>query len=117
MTPGKTVKVIDFGIAKAPTNDDETSVVRESQVGTVNYMSPESLRQSQHQLQGQFQLNRSSDVWSLGCILYQLVYGRTPFHSLQLVPKLLAITDENHKSKFPPLKIIRVRMHSLQQAL
>jgi serine/threonine protein kinase len=93
------LKVIDFGIAKAPVNSDETSVIRESQVGTVNYMSPESLRQSRKQAQGQFQLNRSSDVWSLGCILYQLVYGRTPFSSLSLVPKLLAITDENHESK------------------
>ena len=40
------LKLIDFGIAKAIQNDDTTNIHRESQVGTVNYMSPESILDS-----------------------------------------------------------------------
>jgi serine/threonine protein kinase len=40
------LKLIDFGIAKAIQNDDTTNVHRESQVGTLNYMSPESILDS-----------------------------------------------------------------------
>ena len=39
------LKLIDFGISKTIQNDT-TNVVRENQVGTVNYMSPEALRES-----------------------------------------------------------------------
>jgi serine/threonine protein kinase len=41
-TPQGSLKLIDFGIAKALSNDT-TNIVRDSQVGTVNYMSPESI--------------------------------------------------------------------------
>ena len=37
------LKLIDFGIAKAIQSDDTTNIYRDSQIGTVNYMSPESL--------------------------------------------------------------------------
>ncbi len=37
------LKLIDFGIAKAIQSDDTTNIYRESQVGTLNYMSPESI--------------------------------------------------------------------------
>jgi serine/threonine-protein kinase TTK/MPS1 len=38
--------LIDFGIAKAIQNDETTNIHRESQVGTLNYMSPESILDS-----------------------------------------------------------------------
>jgi serine/threonine protein kinase len=38
-----TLKLIDFGIAKAIQNDDTTNIYRDSQIGTLNYMSPESI--------------------------------------------------------------------------
>lgn len=37
------LKLIDFGIAKAIQSDDTTNIYRESQIGTLNYMAPESI--------------------------------------------------------------------------
>ena len=42
-----------------------------------------------------------SDVWSLGCILYQIGYGRPPFAALNTVQKLTAIPNPNFKISYP----------------
>jgi serine/threonine protein kinase len=46
-------------------------------------------------------LTQASDIWSLGCILYQMVYGNTPFAELHMFQKLQAIVNPNHKIRFP----------------
>ncbi|CAL1285102.1 unnamed protein product [Larinioides sclopetarius] len=97
------LKLIDFGIATS-VPDDKTSTFRDTQVGTLNYMSPEAITQMSDSEQVCFKVGVKSDVWSLGCILYNLVYGLTPFHSFKnLMQKINAITNPNYEIEFKPL--------------
>lgn len=94
------LKLIDFGIAKAIGNDT-TNIHRDQQVGTINYMSPEALSDTGGSGGRLMKLGRASDVWSLGCILYQMVYGRTPFSHLSMIQKIQAIPSAAHRIEFP----------------
>lgn len=96
------LKLIDFGIAKAIQSDDTTNIYRESQIGTLNYMSPESILDTgTNETGSRMKCGRASDIWSLGCILYQMCYGKTPFAELQMIKKFQAIVNPNHHISFP----------------
>jgi serine/threonine protein kinase len=76
-------KVIDFGIAKATTDqrltDKTVFTAFEQFLGTPAYMSPE-----QAQLSG-LDVDTRSDIYSLGVLLYELLTGRTPFDQKELL--------------------------------
>ncbi len=84
---GPFVKVLDFGIAK---NLDSTNkVTRTGQLfGTPEYMSPE-------QCEGRGRVDGRSDLYALGCILYEVITGRSPFERDSIIQTLLAqVSDE-----------------------
>jgi serine/threonine-protein kinase len=71
LTPAGAVKVMDFGIARAIADTAATMTQTQSVIGTAQYLSPE-------QAQGN-QVDARSDLYSAGCLLYELLTGRTPF--------------------------------------
>ncbi len=62
-----TVKITDFGLSRVVNNSHMMNTI----VGTPFYMSPEILNEKEY--------NKNTDIWSLGIILYELVYGTHPF--------------------------------------
>ena len=66
-------RVADFGIARAIAGDsDATVTVTGSPMGTPAYMSPEQIRAA-------VDLDGRSDIYSLGCVLYEMLAGEPPF--------------------------------------
>ncbi|MBN3305732.1 TTK kinase, partial [Amia calva] len=98
------LKLIDFGIANH-IQPDVTSIVKDSQVGTLNYMPPESIKDpSSFGGKPRSKISPKSDVWSLGCILYCMTYGKTPFqHITNQITKLQAIIDPSCDIEFPDI--------------
>jgi serine/threonine protein kinase/beta-lactam-binding protein with PASTA domain len=70
LTPSGDVKVMDFGIARAM-SDANTMTQTAAVVGTAQYLSPEQARGET--------VDSRSDVYSAGCLLYELLTGRPPF--------------------------------------
>ena len=70
-TVGERVKILDFGIAKL-LHVDRVKTLNGAFLGTPQYMSPE-------QCHGAQTLDHRADIYSLGCVLFQLLVGRPPF--------------------------------------
>ncbi|KAI0450427.1 kinase-like domain-containing protein [Xylaria acuta] len=107
------LKLIDFGIANAIQTEETVNVHRETQIGTPNYMSPESLIDSNTTDSGGRRINtnpthqklmklgKPSDIWSLGCILFQMVYGQPPFgHIPNQMARCHAIINWQYEIEF-----------------
>jgi beta-lactam-binding protein with PASTA domain/tRNA A-37 threonylcarbamoyl transferase component Bud32 len=71
ITPQGTVKVMDFGIARAVSDSAATMTSTAAVIGTAQYLSPEQARGES--------VDARSDVYSMGCLLYELVTGAPPF--------------------------------------
>lgn len=71
LTPSGDVKVMDFGIARAISDAASSMTQTAAVVGTAQYLSPEQARGES--------VDSRSDVYSAGCLLYELLTGRPPF--------------------------------------
>jgi Tol biopolymer transport system component len=98
VTPDSIVKVLDFGVAKAisdhrePDNDlanSATQALGDTEVGAIlgtpAYMSPEQAR-------GEI-VDKRTDIWAFGCVLYQMITGRSAFGRETTIDTLAAIVD------------------------
>jgi Tol biopolymer transport system component/tRNA A-37 threonylcarbamoyl transferase component Bud32 len=82
ITPGGAVKILDFGLAKIVGGDGPPSDLSNASaedgvrgagpiIGTAAYMSPEQARG--------LPVDKRTDIWSFGCVLYEIVTGRVAF--------------------------------------
>ncbi|WP_405001129.1 Stk1 family PASTA domain-containing Ser/Thr kinase [Isoptericola haloaureus] len=71
ITPTGAVKVMDFGIARAVADSAATMTQGQGVIGTAQYLSPEQARGEQ--------VDARSDLYSTGCVLFELLTGRPPF--------------------------------------
>lgn len=85
----------DVGIA-----NDTANTRRDRHIGTVNCIDPRALEVVPDGMR-RFKVGRPSDVWSLGCILYQMVYAQPPFANLSGYRKMRAIPDPTYEILFP----------------
>ena len=114
ITPDGTVKVLDFGLAKVMTEDaagvglsqvptGSIGVTREGIIlGTAAYMSPEQARGKP--------LDKRTDVWSFGCVLYEMLAGHPAFEG-QDVTEIVGriVTAEPDWSRLPGATPMRIR--------
>jgi len=71
LTRNGSIKVMDFGIARAVADTSATMTQTAAVIGTAQYLSPEQAR-------GETVDNRA-DIYATGCLLYELLVGRPPF--------------------------------------
>ncbi len=103
-------KVIDFGIAKATTDqrltDKTLFTAYEQFIGTPAYMSPE-----QAEMSG-LDIDTRSDIYSLGVLLYELLTGKTPFDPKELMESGLDAMRKTIREKEPVKP--STKLHTLQ---
>ncbi|HEY0188095.1 MAG TPA: Stk1 family PASTA domain-containing Ser/Thr kinase [Cellulomonas sp.] len=71
LTPTGAVKVMDFGIARAIADSAATMTQTQAVIGTAQYLSPEQARGET--------VDARSDLYSAGCLFFELLTGRPPF--------------------------------------
>ena len=117
--PDGLVKVLDFGLAKHVPRDSinaETVMTTTPGVilGTVAYVSPEQARG--------LAVDARGDVWSLGCVLYEMLTGHVPFEGASAIDVLSSVVGREPASLLerrpdcpPPLASIVTRMLSKER--
>src|SRR5919108_1334465 len=118
-----TVKVLDFGLAKALERDEVQADISQSPtitvdgtragvlLGTAAYMSPEQARGRA--------VDKRTDVWAFGCVLYEMLTGRAVFARNTTSDAIAAILerepDWSHLPALTPQRVHRVLRRCLQK--
>jgi serine/threonine-protein kinase len=95
-------KVLDFGLAKMPDSDDTGLTQTGNFVGTPLYMSPEQCRSNT-------QTDHRTDIYSLGCVLAEMVTGRPPFLDKTVGDLIIAPTRHHLPSRAACATRCRIR--------
>ncbi len=112
ITANGDVKLLDFGLAKALVEDEKTvgssrsptqpaeATAAGALMGTAPYMSPEQLRGAP--------VDRRTDIWSFGCLMFEVLSGRRAFQHDSIAEETAAILKEEPEwsllpSSVPPL--------------
>jgi serine/threonine-protein kinase len=122
-TPEGKVKVLDFGLAKRFHDDLAASDASHSPtltdqmtrpgviLGTAAYMSPEQARGKP--------VDKRADIWAFGCVLYECLTGRRPFHGDTITETLAAVIkgepDWTALEHDTPAKVCEVLRRLLQK--
>jgi serine/threonine protein kinase len=103
VTPDGKIKVLDFGLAKVFTGCEDkykTTFTQTGRIlGTPAYMSPEQARGKS--------TDYSTDMWSFGCLMYQMLTGRLPFEGETATDILAGIIERDPDWKLLPHKTPR----------
>jgi hypothetical protein len=94
---GDVIKVVDFGISRAPAEDGQNLTRTGFIIGTPEYMSPEQLIGDP--------VDGRSDIYSLGCILYQMLTGEQAFGgpTAQVITRRLTEQPPRPREKNPDI--------------
>jgi serine/threonine-protein kinase len=108
-TAGRFVpKVTDFGLAKVLQSDPSVAHTRSGiAMGTPSYMAPEQIRDARS-------VDQRADMWSLGCILYELFTRQRAFPGDEALPIYNAVTDAEY---VPPRRILPDMPERLDSAI
>jgi len=88
LTSDNTVRIGDLGVAKVI---NDVSFFAHTIIGTPFYLSPELCEERPY--------NEKSDIWALGCVLYELVTGRNPFRATNQAALAIKII----RARFDPI--------------
>jgi len=96
LSPGDSVKLMDFGIARLGHGQDAAHLTRAGMlIGTPNYMAPE-------QIEGR-PVSAKTDIYAFGVVLYEMLAGKPPFSG----PTSIAVLGKQLREPPPPLRSVR----------